>query len=718
MRSVIQVAFVVLAVIAGGADAQVTLPEGFINELVYEPHLPLPTAIAFAPGGRMFVAFKEGQVILHRREKEPRLFIDLSDEVNTWGDRGLLGIAVHPDFPEQPYVYVLYTHDPPGLPGLAAPDDLPDGQGARVSRLERIECDSSADWDQPTPDGRVVLVGQNSTLDNIGDPTSWHGKASCDEGGSPTILGVPVRDCIPSDGPSHSIGTVAFGTDGMLWMGIGDGARWTDVDPRALRALDVDSLSGKILRIDPISGAAAPDNPFHDGDSFSNRSRVWSLGLRNPFRFAFHPTSGEPYIGDVGWELWEEVNSGRGANFGWPCFEGDHRGNAPQPAFHADPLTGPVCRDLISDQITAPLFSYSRENRGTAVIVGDFYTGNTFPDPYRGALFYADYDRAIIRVLLLDEAGQIVSSEDFASATGGIVHLQQGPDTNLYYVLLGEQNEVRRIRYVGDGNHPPVAILHAEPTEGPVPLTVAFSASESSDPDADPLEFQWDFGDGTTSGQSDPIHTYHTAGVRTVNLTVRDPAGEEGRASVRVFAGNTAPVPEIIAPPAGQTYAIGDTLELSGRAFDERDGELDGDALRWSGLLHHLDHVHPDFFRAFGPLAHLEIDDHGDDTWIELRLEATDSEGLSAYASRELRPREVRLSFGTEPEGLDLLYESALRISPFAVSPPVGSTRQVIAPEVQHHRSFARWADAAERIRAIQVGEEQASYTAIYENLP
>ncbi|HUO84866.1 MAG TPA: PKD domain-containing protein, partial [Thermoanaerobaculia bacterium] len=254
--------------------------------------------------------------------------------------------------------------------------------------------------------------------------------------------------------------------------------------------------------------------------------------------------------------------------------------------------------------------------------------------------------------------------------------------------------------------------------EGDLPLTVSFVGNDSSDPDTDPLTFSWDFGDGAVSTHPDPVHTFETAGAWTVTLVVRDPSGEEGRSSITILAGNTAPEPEILAPAEGTLYAIGDVLELSGRAFDHQDGELPGEHLRWSAMLHHNDHVHPDFFAATGGSASLTPEDHGDQTWLELELEATDSEGARAVVTRELRPREVALSFRTEPEGLEILYDSTQRPTPFTITTITGSERLVVAPPVQNHRSFARWLDSAERVRRLRVGESDASYVAIYENQP
>jgi len=85
----------------------------------------------------------------------------------------------------------------------------------------------------------------------------------------------------------------------------------------------LDSLNGEVLRIDAITGAGLPDNPFYDAaNPGRNRSKVWAYGLRNPFRLTVNPVSGEACIGDVGWNTWEEIDIGKGANFGWPCYEG------------------------------------------------------------------------------------------------------------------------------------------------------------------------------------------------------------------------------------------------------------------------------------------------------------------------------------------------------------------------------------------------------------
>ncbi len=218
----VSIFFIVALGIAGWpakpVSAAPVFPSGFTTELVV-PNLTGPTTIAFAPDGRIFIGQKDGRVRVFQNGKLLATdFIDLSSEVNNYWDRGLLGIAVHPAFPDTPYVYLLYTYDPPG-----AADN---GDGARVSRLIRVTADPS-NTNVALPESTMVLLGKNSTFANIGDPKSHDGEPSCQS------EGIYVQDCIASDGPSHTIGTVAFGIDGSLFVSSGEGGHFLYTDPRA-----------------------------------------------------------------------------------------------------------------------------------------------------------------------------------------------------------------------------------------------------------------------------------------------------------------------------------------------------------------------------------------------------------------------------------------------------------------------------------------------------
>jgi glucose/arabinose dehydrogenase len=503
------------------AHAQTT-PPGFITETVVSG-LTVPTAIAFAPDGRMFIALKSGVVrVFANNQLLPTPFIDLSSEVNDRIDRGLIGLAVHPNYPTQPFVYLFYTYDPPGV--------TPDGDGARVSRLLRVRADpNNSNIASTAGNARTLLLGANSTLANIGDTTSYtnYFVAACAD-----AAGNPIPDCIPSDGGTHSAGSLHFDRDGTLIASHGDGTHWTGVDPRALRAQNLDSLAGKVLRINPATGAGYPNNPFYDGNPNSTRSKVLNLGFRNPFRIELHPQTGELYTGEVGWGDWEEINVGRGKNFGWPCYEGNSTGNNVQLGYAYSPDTSARCATLYAagaDAVTAPLYAYDHNAGGAAVQTGEVYSGTAYPAAYQGVLFFQDYNRNWIKTLTMGPGGPVVQDFiDNAAPNGGPVDMESGPDTNLYYLTLNfNQNgsEVRRIRYIGSGNQPPIAKATATPANGQPPLTVQFSSEGSADPDGQPLTFAWNFGNGQFSNQPSSTFTYAQPGQYDVELAVTDSGG-------------------------------------------------------------------------------------------------------------------------------------------------------------------------------------------------
>ncbi|KAM3107674.1 PA14 domain-containing protein [Phormidesmis sp. 146-33] len=400
-----------------------------------------PTAFDWSPDGQtMYIAQKQGLVRVARNgvlQSTP--FIDLRGEVNGARDRGLLSIAVHPQLTQgSPYVYLLYSYDPPQVnqfSGLAGPD----GVGNRTARLIRVTADVNTNYTTVVPNSAVVILGKNSLWQYISRP----------DGNSTNNINIPesgrnpdgsfVQDFLPLDSESHSIGTVKFGTDGFLYVSNGDGASYNSVDPRAIRVLDVNSLSGKILRIDPITGAAPDSNPFFDGDPQSNRSKVWQLGLRNPFRFTINKDNGQVYVGDVGWTKWEEVNTGDGGeNFGWVGYEGGNpdTGESFKTGGYSS-LQSVINFYNSGATVTAPIYAFQHGGSGgDAIAVGDFYTGNTFPAIYDKSLFITNLSKGTIDTLSFDEAGKVSGVRRFASNLFGLTQITTGPDSNLYYANL------------------------------------------------------------------------------------------------------------------------------------------------------------------------------------------------------------------------------------------------------------------------------------------
>ena len=350
-------------------------------------------------------------------------------------------------------------------------------------------------------------------------------------------------------------------------------------------------------------------NPFNDGSN-SIRSKVWAYGLRNPFRLGLHPTTHLPFIGDVGWNTWEEINQGApGANYGWPCWEG----NVQQPGYQASFPT--QCQPVTAGVVTNPLYTYDH-SVGSTVIGGTFFTGTQYPAAYAGNFFLADYSEGWMKRMVFDGSGNLQSVVDFASnigtINGGPVAIELGPDGLLYYVVF-TTGEIARIRHTsGSGsNFPPFAAAAASPPNGYSPLNVGFSSAGSSDPEGGALTYLWEFGDGATATAPNPFHTYTAAGVTTfpVRLTVTDPLGAKSTASLKVVVGSTPPVATIDLPASGAQFTVGQTATYHGSATDPDDGPLPSSALHWTVLLHHNTHIHP-FIDTTGSGGSFPVDNH------------------------------------------------------------------------------------------------------------
>lgn len=420
-------------------------------------NLGRPTDTSWLPDGTMLVALKGGfvRVIRNATSGSPALqaapMINISPEVNMAGDRGLLSMTVHPNFAQNPYIYLLYTYDPPEVlsrQGLAGPD----GTGNRPSRLVRYTVTTDGQGNLiADPNSALILLGKNSnwqftsrpdvdsTEDFTAPPSGIVNGTTIVAGGTPVDGNGNIRDYLATDSLTHSIGTVRFGTDGNLFVSNGDGTSFGRVDPRTLRVLDPDNLSGKILRIDPNTGRGLATNPFFNNNADSNRSKVYSLGLRNPFRFAVNPANNEPYITDVGWGTWEEINAGRGANFGWPFFEGGSSGNLPTGGYADLPEADAFYRS--NPNVQMPIYAEAHRDGAIAFGAGTFYTGTALPDSYRNQLFFTDLGRGNIYVLSRDEVGY--SAKLFATDFRMTTSMSVGPDGNIYFTDLNGDRVMR-----------------------------------------------------------------------------------------------------------------------------------------------------------------------------------------------------------------------------------------------------------------------------------
>ena len=740
--------------------AVAAVPTGFTDSAVWSG-LTLPTAIAFGPGGKVFVGEKGGivKVFDSIADPTPTQVVDLRARVQDFWDRGLLGLAVDPGFGTagRNFVYVLYTHDlnPVGNPATWG-DGCPTPPG-------------------PTTDGCTV-TGNLSRIPV--DPAT--GAASGPE--QPLIT-----DGWCQQYPSHSIGHLAFGPDGNLYVTGGDGASFTNTDwgqfgggagsptpanpcgdppgsvgtplsppgaeggalrsqsPRRVAGHPI-LLDGAVLRVDPATGSGVAGNPMFDPqNASSNASRIVGYGLRNPFRFTFRPGTSELWVGDVGWNTWEEVNRmtsptpANPVNFGWPCYEGAGR----MSSYDSANLT--ICENLYADTVrpaTTPYYAYNHSasvvsgdgcptNQGSVISAISFYPGGSYPGIYNGALFFGDHSRNCIWAMLPGGNGLPSASNLRAFVVDPNSHpvdLAADPASGDLFYANFEGGQIRRIQYTA-ANNAPQAVASASPTSGPAPLTVQFTGSGSSDPDGDPITYSWDLnGDGTygDATTANPSFTYTTAGTRQVTLRVTDSRGASSVSApvtITVGAANTVPTPVIDTPSASLTWAVGDPIGFSGHATDAQDGALPASALTWEFILHHCTtgcHTHLQETRTGVASGTFGAPDHDYPSSLEIRLTARDSGGLTASTSVTLQPKTVNLTFQSNPTALQLTAGPTSARAPFTVTAIVNQTIALIAPPQKYRGKnyvFVSWSDGGDQAHTIRAPSTATTYTATFQRV-
>ena len=770
-RAALRTGLALLGCLFAAATPSSALPPNFTESAVFLG-LDHPTAVRFSRDGRIFVAEKSGlvKVFDSLADTTPTVVADLRQNVHDFWDRGLLGLALHPDFPTTPYLYVLYTYDfDPLEPWIPAPrwgDTCPDkdAQGAIIGP-------------GATADGCVVN-GRLSRLTVNPDDTI--------DGGETVIL----ENHWCQQFPSHSIGSLVFGPEGALYVSAGDGANFNTEDwgqfggtrgpapqaypftpanpcadpnmPRgfatvkpgaqggSLRAQDARTptdpagWNGAILRIDPDTGAAWPGNPLEgvpDDDD-----RIVAYGFRNPYRMTFRPGTPELWIGDVGWNTWEEIDRlvdpgvSAAPNFGWPCLEGPDR----LPGFN-NGLD--ACTTLATSESQAPFYAFRhlqdlyqgdpcRAITGSGLAGIAFYPWGGYPADYEGALFFADYSRSCIYVMKTDASGL----PDPATRTAFLTHrsnaqqigaphpvdLEIGPGQDLFLVDY-DGGMVRRIRY-NSGNSPPMAAIAALPAEGPVPLQVQFDASGSTDPDPGAtLFYAWDLdGDGEYDDAFLPqaTWTYDAIGDVTARLRVTDDDGATAFASQLISPGNAPPVASIDLPDPALTWHVGEPIPFSGSATDTTDGALPPAAFAWEFLLRHCPggegecHDHSIETLPGIDSGVVTAPDHEYYSELTLRLTVTDSGGLTDTASVVLTPEVATNSFTTTPPGLTLFAAGEAGVTPFERPTIVGSINSLVAdtPQVLDGAAwyFVSWDDGGAAGRSFVAGDTPATLHATF----
>jgi glucose/arabinose dehydrogenase len=743
------------------AGAEPVLPSGFQDTTVpFEgltggQGLEEPTAFRFAPDGKVFVAEKSGKILVYDSlaDHEPTLFADLRTEVYNANDRGLLGLALDPQFSvAHPYVYVLYAYDAP--PGQEAPY-----------------------WGEPGEDGDPCPNPPGSETDGC----VIQGRLSRLTANLSTEKSIEEKPMITDwcqQFSSHSVGDLQFDAEGNLWASGGEGASFTKVDwgqygfpaknpcgdppagfgveetppdseGGALRAQNPKTLNGALIRIDPETGEGVAGNPLAASLGASeNERRIVAKGLRNPFRFAIDPATSEIYVDNVGSSVYEEIDRlgptfGSLYNSGWPCYEGPER----RELYEFRGLK--VCENLYKNPAltSQPLFYYSHKSGvtpedpcpyepGSAISGLSFYEGNEYPG-YHGALFFADAVRGCIYAMRTGEDGRPDPSkvEPFLTE-GGLypgVDIEAGPEGDLFYASLYTDEEgeygpgaIHRIHYDPEA---PQARLKADHISGAtLPLTVHFDAGESSDPQAQPLKYEWDLdGDGDfdpPTSASTATESYGTAVNRTVSVRVVDPGGHSSVAQLTVYPGDTLPLPEIEEPSDGFRWGVGQAIQFDGSATEGSGDPLPPARLYWRSRLYHCPggpdscHAHPLQVFPARESGILIAPDHDLPSHIELSLTATDARGLSSTTSVNLYPNVSFLGIRSDPPGIVLSAGLQTESTPFGVEAIEGSGVTLSAPVTAEvgGKTYAwqAWSNGGERIQTVDAPPAATNYTAEY----
>jgi uncharacterized repeat protein (TIGR01451 family) len=640
-------------------------PTGFSDGLFLDGWTNV-VGLTFDANGRLFVWEKGGTVwIVENGIKSTNPLIDIEDEVGNWRDFGLIGFALDPDFLTNGYFYLCYVVDRHHLLnfGTGSYDANTDEYfDATIGRVTRYQADVNTNYTTTLTNSRQVLMGETKET------------------------GMPILH------ESHGVGSLVFGEDGTLLVCMGDGASYLSKDEGsasetywsqaltdgiispsenvgAYRCQILDSHNGKIFRLDPQTGDGLASNPFYDsGNPRSAQSRVWSLGVRNPYRMtkrpgtgSHDPTDADPgtfYFGDVGWGTWEDLNviSAAGQNFGWPKYEGityepGYDNPTYTPASHERPKidfrhgSNPESRGVIANGSVVSVGSAQlpgSEFNGNASTGGIWYEGTDFPATWQNTYFHADYSQGWIRNFVFDANNNPTEVREFMVNAGAVVHLGSDPiNGGLYYVKYPD--EIRKIEYVGSGNLLPIARASSNKNYGSTQLYVDFKGDASYDPENSQLTYLWDFGDGNTSTSANPVHIFNAGSLTTylVTLTVTDDQGQSNQTTLPIYVNNTPPQIQSTSIDNIDTFdpSLGATLNLSA-VVNDNEHTQNQLTFSWVTSLYHNDHHHdePSDNSASTTTVLSPIGCDGATYWYRVRLTVSDPTGLSSTYVKDLFP--------------------------------------------------------------------------------
>ncbi len=562
----------------------------FVKE-VLDFNLDEPMELDELPGRGLLFVERRGAIKLYDFEYATTKTI-AQLPVRYENEDGLMGIAVDPNYTENNWIYLFYS--------VIDESDKEFGK-QYISRFDLV--------------GDSLLMASEKVLFDI-----------------PII-----RKCC------HSGGSLEFGKDGLLYIGVGDNTNpfesqgYAPMDERPNRALwdaqksaaNTNDLRGKILRIKPEADGtySIPEGNLFPEGTANTRPEIYVMGCRNPFRFSIDSKTGFVYWGDVGPDAGKsdslrgpagmgEFDQARQAGFfGWPFTRGnnqaygDHNFATGQTGEKFNPAklvnnsphnTG--LQNLPPVQESMVWFSYAASEEfpwlgdgGVNPMGGMVYHAADYPNSeqlypsyFEDKLFVYEWMRDWVYVLTLDDDYNYVKAESFMPSTefSHPMDMIFGSDGHLYVLEYGQKWNSRnmdarldRIRYI-EGNRQPIAAVTADKTVGAAPLTVQFSAANSKDYDEEALEYAWFFTEETVqSTEAKPSFIFTEAGIYEVELTVTDPAGENATTYQKIIVGNDPPALKIVLDETDRFFYDGQKVDYKIVVNDTEDGSTENQGI-------------------------------------------------------------------------------------------------------------------------------------------
>ncbi|WP_198168282.1 PQQ-dependent sugar dehydrogenase [Herbidospora yilanensis] len=644
---------------------QVTLAKG-------EPEMGEPMSLAVLPDRSVLHTARNGT--LRRTDAAGNTSVIGTLPVYTHDEEGLQGVAVDPGFATNRHVYLYY----------APPLSTPSGDAPATG--------TAATWTTWTGVNRLSRFTLNADF-------------TLNMGSQVNVLDVPANRGIcchvGGDMDFDAAGNLylSTGDDTNPF----ESAGYSPIDERTERnpaydaqrsAGNTNDLRGKILRIKVNADGtySIPSGNLFAPGTAGTRPEIYAMGFRNPFRISVDKATGIVYVGDYGPDA-GATSSTRGpsgqvefnrvtspGNYGWPYCTGTNTTsetynewnfatNATGAKFNcAGQPTNNSFRNTGLQTLPQPRPAWIRYggDAGTPAAFGGgsespmggpvyrYNASNTsatkFPQSFDGQFFATEFGRGWVKPIHVNTDGSPGTIDTFPWNGKQVMDSAFGPD-GAYYVLdygtgyfNGDANSaLYRYDYVGGGNRAPNAVAAANRTSGAAPLAVTFSSAGSSDPEGGALTYSWAFGDGTTSTAANPTKTYSTNGTYTATLTVRDPQGATGTASVVISVGNTAPTVTINLPASGQLASFGDSVPWSVTVTDPEDGTVACSRVTMTYLLGHDQHAHQITAQngCSGTITIPVDGEHDDAANIFPIFDAsyTDNGGLTTHSQHLLQPR-------------------------------------------------------------------------------